>query len=735
MEEELSTPMRTLAESRALKFVSPHWTNVGPRKQDLQLQRDVFATGLALADGKRSSFGASTSSNAPPAAGERLPLRPIGVQGNRTASAAAAGAAAPSALEGARTSGSSKFASSTAASLTALAAQRNRATNFPPPVSGIDLHARPPPPSSSSAAALSASHPPPKSAPAAHGFSWGPRDDYDPPAAPSAAAAPRHERQPSFPPDTAADRMDRSVNTDEQMLLRSGKKYGYRSSSATSVFSATAGSSAGAYNQPTPRPVPTAAPHPYRHPPPPAPPRPTLGAVLAPVAAQVYDAARAAVLGVRFAVTVVYLAVLLILDTAVTRPTAFLRAQLGVALARSVWAALAFFLLAMWMYDPSLVDQPPKPAAAWSPDQLARLDVAAENVHAFARELDLLAADLVERGARAKVSLALDTQPRLRVPVIPTPVFVGDEGGKRDPVQDAQDQIERLLASMLGESAAQLEQSIQAAEAAVVPPAVARIESEVKQSIAFVQTAVEELDAAVLPLAAENAQAPEPEPAIPATDDVPPPPPIPLANYAATTYGARPVASATSPTYRFPVTPRWYLPAFLGVTARAHPPATALATSADATLDPLVPGRCWATPANAGDARLTVHLARPARPVAIAIAHLTRDNAPRGDVSSAPRAFRVLGRVHHPHGQRGGGYAAEDWRVLVRGEYVAGDVERQEWPVDMRRVVADESAKLDQVRLVVEENHGNTAFTCVYRVEVLAPADARGDGEEGEGVE
>ncbi|ORZ40978.1 hypothetical protein BCR44DRAFT_1103587 [Catenaria anguillulae PL171] len=123
-------------------------------------------------------------------------------------------------------------------------------------------------------------------------------------------------------------------------------------------------------------------------------------------------------------------------------------------------------------------------------------------------------------------------------------------------------------------------------------------------------------------------------------------------------------------------------------------------------------GSCWATPMGAGGrapAKLTIRLARPVTPRAVAVWHHERGGL------EAPRDVGVYGRR-----VRDG-----EWYLLARGEYVRqggeGSAVGQRQVFEVQQGVHEE---VDHVRFVVEKNWGAREYTCLYRVEVLAPAPA-----------
>ncbi|KNE55751.1 hypothetical protein AMAG_01628 [Allomyces macrogynus ATCC 38327] len=225
------------------------------------------------------------------------------------------------------------------------------------------------------------------------------------------------------------------------------------------------------------------------------------------------------------------------------------------------------------------------------------------------------------------------------------------------------------------------------------------------------------------------------EPELPASDDsvsdLPAADP-PLVDYAAAVFGARAVSEESSATYQFPSS-RGFLGSWFSTSG--FPRSVALHPSLDA-------GQCWATraPAPAADIslaprvldladlatlpRLTVHLARPVRPASIAIAH-----ALDASTASAPRAFRVYGRVVDPATPAAGAHVVpgplvpppaadrQGLRVLLAsGTYSVdkGMPDVQVFPVDA------DAPLLDRVTVVVDSHHGHDKYVCLYRVGVLA---------------
>lgn len=174
-----------------------------------------------------------------------------------------------------------------------------------------------------------------------------------------------------------------------------------------------------------------------------------------------------------------------------------------------------------------------------------------------------------------------------------------------------------------------------------------------------------------------------------------------LVDYAQRSAGAVVVHAQTAPTFRASLA----TPLLSSVIALAESlqirvdgaAAPEVALSRDSSL-----GNCWPMKGSAGN--LTVRLQYPVRVTSVSLDHISLNEAV--DITTAPKAFRVFAV----------GAAGEGERLLAAGTYLV-----QEDPQGVvQNFPAQEGGaeETQHVRLVIDSNHGNALYTCLYRFRV-----------------
>jgi hypothetical protein len=134
--------------------------------------------------------------------------------------------------------------------------------------------------------------------------------------------------------------------------------------------------------------------------------------------------------------------------------------------------------------------------------------------------------------------------------------------------------------------------------------------------------------------------------------------------------------------------------------------STGLGFPEDALSVNIALGHCW--PMQGSSGALAVRLARPVSVGAISIDHVSKRDAI--DIHTAPRNFAVY-TYSSEDDEEGEG----EW--LLTGEY---DVDKGENVQTFFAPVP--SRPVSVVRLVIESNHGNPSYTCLYRMRVHGEA-------------
>ncbi|KNE58562.1 hypothetical protein AMAG_04125 [Allomyces macrogynus ATCC 38327] len=378
----------------------------------------------------------------------------------------------------------------------------------------------------------------------------------------------------------------------------------------------------------------------------------------------------------------------------------------------ALFVLLAAVISALPEFDPS----------AFKIDETAELGQILDRVDGITHQAHNLSGQvhsaLEEAGAWAE-KLAADPVPDPSTVEIPDVRPVEDDNDTTSPTEPTTG-LESLVREAI---AAQLERTRTHMELLLADhqTAVAALQDQTKSLIAHLE---------LLPIRSE--------PESPASDDSVSSLPVadpPLVDYAAAVFGARAVAEESSATYQFPSSS-----GFLGswFSTSGFPRSVALHPSLDA-------GQCWATraPAPVADLplapparvldladltalpRLTVHLARPVRPATIALAH-----ALDASTTSAPRAFRVYGRVVDPATPAADAHVApgplvpppvadrQGLRVLL----ASGTYSVEKGMPDVQVFAVDGEVPLvDRVTVVVDSHHGHDKYVCLYRVGRAAP--------------
>ncbi|KAL5254597.1 hypothetical protein ACHWQZ_G014142 [Mnemiopsis leidyi] len=116
----------------------------------------------------------------------------------------------------------------------------------------------------------------------------------------------------------------------------------------------------------------------------------------------------------------------------------------------------------------------------------------------------------------------------------------------------------------------------------------------------------------------------------------------------------------------------------------------------------ITPGKCWAFKGNKG--YMMIKLAHAVVIDGFSMEHLPRKLSLNNDISSAPNKFTVRG-ISHP----------EDSNSHYFGEFRYSDTgtSLQHFNVAQRSSVAYEIVEVD-----IESNHGNSEYTCLYRIRV-----------------
>ncbi|NWW86819.1 SUN1 protein, partial [Rhynochetos jubatus] len=114
------------------------------------------------------------------------------------------------------------------------------------------------------------------------------------------------------------------------------------------------------------------------------------------------------------------------------------------------------------------------------------------------------------------------------------------------------------------------------------------------------------------------------------------------------------------------------------------------------------PGNCWAFKGSQG--YLVVRLSMKIYPTAFVMEHIAKTLAPRGSITSAPRAFSVYGLDNEYQ---------EEGKLL--GQYV---YDEEGEPLQMFPVMEISEDAFQIVELRILSNWGHAEYTCLYRFRV-----------------
>lgn len=218
-------------------------------------------------------------------------------------------------------------------------------------------------------------------------------------------------------------------------------------------------------------------------------------------------------------------------------------------------------------------------------------------------------------------------------------------------------------------------------------------------------------------------------------------------DYALFTSGGRVIRSLTSPTYEpYPLSrSRAALAWVTGASApRGRPAVTALHPDT-------APGSCW--PFEGQHGQIGIHLSRRVVPSDVTIEHISRDVALDGDVSSAPKNFEVWAVVDSPEDVlRLAQYRQEQVAAKRSAQTSLEDALNEEEPASLPpspnhlllSVGSYDPSALSPVQtfpvtpsarhlsipvqvVVVKilSNHGEPAYTCLYRVRISGTTEAQ----------
>jgi SUN domain-containing protein 1/2 len=114
------------------------------------------------------------------------------------------------------------------------------------------------------------------------------------------------------------------------------------------------------------------------------------------------------------------------------------------------------------------------------------------------------------------------------------------------------------------------------------------------------------------------------------------------------------------------------------------------------------PGECW--PFKGANGFLVIQLSTPVGPSMFSLEHIPRTMSPAGDISSAPKNFRVLGLMFE-----------KDPEPFLFGEY---EYRSEDDPLQYFPVMNSSPTKYPIIELQILSNHGNVHYTCLYRFRV-----------------
>ena len=115
------------------------------------------------------------------------------------------------------------------------------------------------------------------------------------------------------------------------------------------------------------------------------------------------------------------------------------------------------------------------------------------------------------------------------------------------------------------------------------------------------------------------------------------------------------------------------------------------------------PGDCWAFSGSNG--YVTIRLARKVIPTSFTLEHAQKRLLPGNSIDSAVKSFSVRGLIN-----------PDDVKGEVLGDYEYRDDE--DHPLQTFQVQESNPRSFEYIRLVINSNHGNPDYTCVYRFRV-----------------
>lgn len=117
---------------------------------------------------------------------------------------------------------------------------------------------------------------------------------------------------------------------------------------------------------------------------------------------------------------------------------------------------------------------------------------------------------------------------------------------------------------------------------------------------------------------------------------------------------------------------------------------------------PLFPGQCW--PVKGQQAQLTIKLGQRIHITSVTVGHISKEQSPTGEISSAPKSFTVFGR------------RSRDAEEVTLGSFEYDSqigVSFQTFEIEDHR-----DKDFAYVRLAIESNHGKPEYTCLYDFKV-----------------
>ncbi|MBW0510024.1 hypothetical protein O181_049739 [Austropuccinia psidii MF-1] len=164
-------------------------------------------------------------------------------------------------------------------------------------------------------------------------------------------------------------------------------------------------------------------------------------------------------------------------------------------------------------------------------------------------------------------------------------------------------------------------------------------------------------------------------------------------DFASFTAGASIIQSMTSPTFEYRQRSKHFGTAPSSGTIIGSPPSTAL-------LSDLSLGACWAFPGSKG--QIAIFLSRRINITAITLGHVTKAFA--YNLDTAPRDFELWGLTQ----------CKGEKNLLMRGSYNINF----SIPFQYFDLPQSKSLEYQKILFKIESNHGNSLYTCLYRIKV-----------------